>query len=327
MNEYQNEQAIYLSFTFIMIIILIKFLDFINIHKYKKEIEHQKIINAILIKQIEKNYLTATKTAAKNNILPGRQKEINWYEQCGITIKNLIKDGFNLDTINTILIQHIVDMQDFNNKLLLYQYLYSSIRDSTISVTQKYLEDKIKKYLEESVIHTSKNIIGILLFDNNIDKIYILSSTNKWILATPLQKEQILLSIKTDSRFIINKSKINTLIGYISYDTKYGYSFKLKNNELKRHTGASCDQMNKDKKIQILNTIIGYEKYKKYGKEDKDKLKKGKTDDKIIGDTTGMIKEQMCSLIEFLMRYYTLTQKDDKIWFLNNDKYILNKIE
>ena len=114
---------------------------------------------------------------------------------------------------------------------------------------------------------------------------------------------------------------MNNIIGYISYDNKYGHTFKIKNNELKRHTGASCDQMNKDKKIQILNALVGYEKYKKYGKQDKEK------DEKKVGDTTGMIKEQMCSLIEFIMRYYTITKKNDKIWFLNNDKYILNKIE
>jgi hypothetical protein len=53
MNEYKNEQTIYLSLTFIMIIILIKILDFINIYRYKKEIKHQKIINDILLKQID----------------------------------------------------------------------------------------------------------------------------------------------------------------------------------------------------------------------------------------------------------------------------------
>ena len=61
---------------------------------------------------------------------------------------------------------------------------------------------------------------------------------------------------------------MNTIIGYISFDNKYGHTFKIKNNELKRHTGASCDQMNKDKKIQLLNDLAGYIKYKKYTKEE-----------------------------------------------------------
>jgi hypothetical protein len=93
--------------------------------------------------------------------------------------------------------------------------------------------------------------------------------------------------------------------------------------------------MNKDKKIQLLNDLAGYIKYKKYSKEDIAKENEGKQvkdkgkskDKKRDGDTTGMIKEQMCSLIEFMMRYYTIINKYDKIWFLNNDKYILNKIE
>ena len=48
MNESQNDQALYLSLIIIMIITLMKFLDFINIKRYQKEIKHQKIINAIL---------------------------------------------------------------------------------------------------------------------------------------------------------------------------------------------------------------------------------------------------------------------------------------
>ena len=248
--------------------------------------------------------------------------------------------------MDTILIEHIVDMQEFNNKLLLYQYLYSD-RARAMSDNQQQLEEKIKLYLEKSVIKTSKNLVGIILFDNNVEHIYILNATANagatsiWTLATPLQKGQLLQAIKEDPRFIINKSKINTIIGYISYDNKYGHTFKIKNNELKRHTGASCDQMNKDKKIQLLNDLAGYIKYKKYTKEEiakeiakegekgeEKKSKKIKDKDKRReGDTTGMIKEQMCSLIEFMMRYYTIINKDDKIWFLNNDKYILNKIE
>jgi len=239
--------------------------------------------------------------------------------------------------MDTILIEHIVDMQEFNNKLLLYQYLYSD-RARAISDNQQQLEEKIKLYLEKSVIKTSKNLVGIILFDNNVEHMYILNAATGatasiWTLATPLQKGQLLQAIKEDPRFIINKSNINTIIGYISYDNKYGYTFKLKNNELKRHTGASCDQMNKDKKTQLLNMLAGYEKYKKYTKEDIVKENEGKQvkgkdkEKKREGDTTGMIKEQMCSLIEFMMRYYTIINKDNKIWFLNNDKYILNKIE
>ena len=112
-------------------------------------------------------------------------------------------------------------------------------------------------------------------------------------------------------------------MGYISYDDKYDYNFKIKNNDLKRHTGANCDQMNKDKKIAILNSIIGYEKYKKYDKKDLVTVTKERRE----GDTSGMIKEQICSLIEFTMRYYTKELKDGRIWFINNDKYILNKID
>jgi hypothetical protein len=141
----------------------------------------------------------------------------------------------------------------------------------------------------------------------------------KWTPATPLQKNELLSSIKTNPHFIIDSTKLNTIMGYISYDEKYDYNFKIKYNDFKRHTGANCDQMNKDKKVALLNTLIGYEKYKKYDKS--------VPKDKREGDTSGMIKEQLCSLIEFIMRYYSKELKDGRIWFLSNDKYILNKID
>jgi hypothetical protein len=268
----------------------------------------------------------------KNDIVKELAKKYDLNDEQLKKNMTVIKEIQQFDKIiDTILIEHIVDMQDFNDKLLLYQYLYSD-RARAISDNQQQLEEKIKLYLEKSVIKTSKNLVGIILFDNNVEHMYILNATATpiWIPATPLQKGQLLQAIKEDPRFIINKSNINTIIGYISYDTKYGYTFKIKNNELKRHTGASCDQMNKDKKTQLLNMLAGYEKYKKYDKEEKEvkgKSKEKSKKEKKEGDTTGMIKEQMCSLIEFMMRYYTIINKDDKIWFLNNDKYILNKIE
>ena len=273
--------------------------------------EYDKFIK--LITEIEHNYTIAIEKADSDDITTKtRQKNINWYEQCGITMKNLIKDGYDLNTINIILIEHIVDMLDFNNILLLYKYLFSEHVPELHPVIKN-----IKVYLDKSIIKT-KRLIGIILFNKNEEKMFILNNY-KWTPATPLQKNELLSSIKTNPYFIIDSTKLNTIMGYISYDEKYDYNFKIKYNDFKRHTGANCDQMNKDKKVALLNTLIGYEKYKKYDKS----VPKEKRE----GDTSGMIKEQLCSLIEFIMRYYSKERKDDRIWFLSNDKYILNKID
>ena len=106
-----------------------------------------------LINQLLLDYLKAKKGVS----LKARQKDIDWYEQCGITITNMkndivkelgkkyelndeqlkknvavIREIQQFDKImDTILIEHIVDTQDFNNKLLLYQYLYS-VRERAI---------------------------------------------------------------------------------------------------------------------------------------------------------------------------------------------------
>ena len=74
--------------------------------------------------------------------------------------------------------------------------------------------------------------------------------------------------------------------------------FKVKDMSSARNKGARCDESVKSKKIQILNEIVGEEKYTKE-------------------NTKGAVQSELCSLQELLLRYYTKVKKDEKIWFLD----------
>ena len=124
---------------------------------------------------------------------------------------------------------------------------------------------------------------------------YYILKERKWIKATPVEETKIVIP---------ELPSLNNIIGFYDYDKKY--YFKIKETNFKRNTGATCDQMAKTKKIDIINKILGVEKY-------------------VSGENTnGLAKELLCSYIEFILRYNTKIFKDSKIWFLTYESYLLN---
>ena len=107
--------------------------------------------------------------------------------------------------------------------------------------------------------------------------------------------------------FTFKTSDYSNLVGFIGKDQKNSYLvFKIKDTQAKRNTGARCDESGKAKKIQIINAILGEEKY------DKD-------NSKTIGQA------EFCTIIEFILRNNNNQKKDGKIWFLNIELAYLNK--
>ena len=89
--------------------------------------------------------------------------------------------------------------------------------------------------------------------------------------------------------------------------------FKVKDVLAKRNTGARCEEAAKDKRIDVLNEIIGEQKYTKKNEEDITPEEKSRG----VISTKGMVSSSMCSLQEFLLRYYNKIHRDGKIWFLD----------
>ena len=77
---------------------------------------------------------------------------------------------------------------------------------------------------------------------------------------------------------------------------------------LKRHKGARCDQAGKKETLKILNKIVGKEEY-------------------TIDNTRETMQIELCSLQEFLLRYFDYTKKDNKRWYLSPEEAIINNIE
>jgi hypothetical protein len=244
-----------------------------------------------LLKEIRENFDTAIHFARSGEKIP--RGDENWYKHCGTTMKKMIKDGMQESDILMFLVQHIVDLLLFKEKVELLNYLYS------LEVMQENsLEKMMKDYLDSQII-TTRRLVGIILFAVDKRKIMVYDKTSKKWTDGEAEDEIEIANAAADKFRIPEGIQFNTIVGFIDNEKSNKYLvFKTKQTDAKRNTGARCDEAVKGKKLQILNMIVGSEKYTKE-------------------NTKGMVQAELCALQEFLLRYYNKIRKNNKFWFFN----------
>ena len=255
-----------------------------------------------IVTEMKKNFDLTMSFARTTEIVP--RGDDDWYKHCGVTIRKLVKNGIitSPDALE-FLVEHIVDMLDYNDKLHLIKYIYSF--DSFEENTFDYY---VKKYLDKKLIKTAR-LTSMILFSG--DKIHVMIlKDKKWNQAEPEDEREIAMETVTKMDYM--KFELNNLIGFIGQDQKNRYLiFKVKDMEAKRNTGARCDEASKPKKIAILTELLGQELFDKYTQ----------------GTTKGMVQAELCSLQELLFRYYNKTKKNNKLWFFDFETAMLSKKE
>ena len=244
----------------------------------------------------------------------------DWYKHCGIVMKKLLKSGESLEELLGFLVEHILDLLTFKDKVDVMNYLYSLDKPRANS-----FEWFAKKYFEEHII-TEKRIRAIILYDFNVRKTMILNRDNIWELAEP--EDEIEIDNSKEGKKIINfnmddylnKSIPNGIIGFIGYKkNSKNFIFKTKDVFLPRDTGASCIEAGKSKTLATLNKIVGSEEYTK----ENTKIIKDE-DGNVIQEAVG--ENELCVLQEFILRKYNKIKKHGKFWFLPPDMAIHYKI-
>jgi len=228
----------------------------------------------------------------KNVTTTEKDLDNNWYRYCGIAIRKMVKQGTSLDLLLEFLVEHLIDMMPFNEKVEILNYLY------TLNVTdEKSFEGLAKEYLDKKILKTG-NLTAIILYDMDKRKILKLDDRkNKWVDAENEDIKDLGNVIKES--FSINVSDFNNFVGFIGSDDKKNFMiFKLKNMKEKRHTGARCDQKSKSKILKIMNDIEGENKYTKE-------------------NTKGITHAELCPLQELILRKYNRMKKNKKVWFLD----------
>jgi hypothetical protein len=244
-----------------------------------------------LFKGLKENFDTAIHFARSGEKIP--RGDENWYKHCGITMRKLIKEGVPENDVLMFLVEHIVDLLLYREKVELLNYLYS------LGVMQENsLEKMMKDYLDSQII-TTRRLVGIILFAVDKRKIMVYDKTSKKWTDGEAEDEIEIANAAADKFRIPEGIQFNTIVGFIDNEKSNKYLvFKTKQTDAKRNTGARCDEAVKGKKLQILNMIVGSEKYTKE-------------------NTKGMVQAELCALQEFLLRYYNKIRKNNKFWFFN----------
>ena len=285
----------------------------VDVHDKKKEHEYEARKNKILAEMNENFDLT------KEYLKPGTKVprgDDNWFKHCGVVMRKLVREyPDSRDYLLHFLAAHMIELLLFEEKLDLMNYIYS-----LKEIQMNSLEYFIKDYFERKSI-TTKNFNAMILYNLNKRKIMIFNNkTKKWIDAEPEDQREIAETSEVRDLLNFKISDFNVIVGFMGYEKNNKYLiFKTKDMLSPRDTGARCDEAGKNKTMQILNKIIGEEKYTK------ENTKILKDDDKnVIQDAVGHV--ELCVMQEFVLRFFDKIRKNDKKWFLSPEMALYHKL-
>jgi hypothetical protein len=258
--------------------------------------------------------LNISKDFTKQNKVP--RGDDNWYKHCGIVIKRMAKEYPETrgDMLIQFLIEHMIELLLFEDKLEVINYLYSlnTIKNGT-------LEWFAKEYFDKNIIVT-KNLKAIVMYKLNKRAIIILNNDNKWVQSEPEDEREIAMSKEGKEILTFKADDYNKIIGFIGYEKSNRYLvFKTKDMLSKRDTGARCDESGKDKTMKKINEIIGETKYT----NETTKLQKD-SDGNVTREAINHV--ELCVIQEFILRYFEAIKRDDKKWFLTPEMAIFFKL-
>jgi hypothetical protein len=257
------------------------------IQKPEEGVEEKQVEDNELVNKIEADYLNAT------NVQDIKRGEEDWYVYCSETIHKMESEGIERNLLVECLIQHIVEMLDYDDSISLLNYLYSSRSLST-------LMSRLKGYYDRRILR-ARGVQGLYLQNNNIKQMVILKD-NKWINA---EAEDLIDLSEEILKLIVPSKRLGHVIGFISNFKKNYMIFKVKDMDIKRkNAGARCDQQGKNVAIKMLDKILGKDAF------NEDEIKQ-------------VNKFEICIRQEFMLRMFDMENKNSKRWFLTPIEAIL----
>jgi len=176
------------------------------------------------------------------------------------------------------------------------------------------MEELIEEYFENKQVTAKNGDIGIILTkDNKVTRVFELKD-GIWIESTnEIEYRNIITSEDYREKYITSPESLADTIGFIEWfdNTKERvFIIKIKKTTNERERGARVKDITIKELIKHINDILGEQKYNIIN----------------IKDYKIETKDKISVVIELLLREFNDTNKNDKIWYLNNEQGILNKI-
>ena len=233
----------------------------------------------------------------------------NWYRHASRVVNHLQAiHEIGLDRLHEFIVEHNIDFLMPKEKLILVNHFYNKINDPS---KFNALEKTIKKYLDTKMI-TLKNKTGILIADTNKTNMYIQDGENEtWKIAEPEDLRNFERAGLIKEALEENPNNFNKIIGFIDmFRNGKEMVYRVKDlSQMQNNVGTRISGQTPGKRVLIgyLNNIVGKELYS-------------------LEQSKEIMQLGVCVIIELLLRDYNATKKDQKVWFLNPEKALYNKI-
>lgn len=259
-----------------------------------------------------------------------KSSDKNWYRHANNVREHfldVLDIGITEELLQKYIVYHILDTTSFVNKVILLHYVtdkkvgdnFKIPRTSKNSTKEQLIVNShIINYYKERLLYavnddTGENkTIGVYL--NKNDKwiqLFILNKTDKNIYEwTELNPADIrLLENTLIKRLTVDPDKIAHLIGFINMFKEHGKDivFRIKETISKRINKGfvCCNGSNKSSLIKNINMLLNK---------------------KVYSETNKIQLVGFCVLIEIIMRHYTETAVNDKIYFFDAEHTTHNNI-
>jgi len=243
--------------------------------------------------------------------IKAKEGQLDWYK-CLAKVLILIREMHHIpdNYIQKYTIYHFLDCLPLTDRMHLLQYFYRDVdaeeMTPTIPSPMIPVERIVREYFEERRLSP---FVKVFLFAVSANKIKLVLHENKtkWTEVPEEEYETYKEELRT---FLVNAKKYNDLIGFMTLFKEGEMVFKNKNlNDKRNNKGVYCVKSGRPdifKRLNQIQTDIIYD------------------ETTIDQKKTGIFKNELCIILEMLLRYYQDTSKENRIWFLDPERATMN---
>ena len=255
-----------------------------------------------ILAELEGNY---EKAMTEQDVKPGNK---DWYMHCSRMQSYLASEyQISAEHYAQYVAYHAIDMLMPDDKQIVLEVLYGS--GAGASPTESPMETYLGEYFDERVMKSADGkLYGvILLAKNNAYQLWMRPINDReaaWTVGGDLDYDLFKSELK--KKYVVPASVRNTISGFFAEFKEKEMVFKIKDASQSRgNTGARCDSAKKSDVLKKINELLGEpEKY-------------------TTANTEEIYHTGICVMVEMMMREFTRTKREGKVYFLTAEQAAL----